>query len=98
MEDASRQDDQVLKLRAAGQSFATIARTTGYGRAAECRDAFSRALRRRPVDERAALRLQEVARLDAMADVFPKSPKLEEAEIAERLRAVDRLRTRLLAG
>jgi hypothetical protein len=32
-----------------------------------------------------------------MADVFRRSPKLEEAEIAERVQAVDQLRTRLLA-
>jgi len=32
-----------------------------------------------------------------MADNFRRSPKLEETEIAERVRAVDQLRTRLLA-
>ena len=100
MDDTSDEmrDEQVLELRAAGQSFTAIAKTLGYERAGKCRDAFNRALRRRPVEERAALRLEEVSRLDAMADVFRRNPKLEEAEIAKSLRAVDQLRTRLLAG
>lgn len=92
-----RRDEQVLELRAAGQAFTAIAKTMGYERAAQCRDAFTRALRRRPVEERAALRLQEMARLDAIDDVFRSSPGLDEEETAQRLRAVDQLRTKLLA-
>ncbi|HEY1634348.1 MAG TPA: hypothetical protein VGF64_06290 [Acidimicrobiales bacterium] len=95
--DTSGRDDQVLELRNAGQSFAAIAKTVGYGRASETREAFNRALRRRPVEVRDALRLQEMVRLDAMAEVFRNSPKLDEEEIAQRLRAVDQLRTRLMA-
>jgi hypothetical protein len=97
MDDTSRRDDQVLDLRAEGQSFTAIARTVGYERADETREAFNRALRRRPEAERATLRGEEMARLDAMADVFRRSPKLDDEEIAQRLRAVDRLRARLLA-
>jgi hypothetical protein len=95
--DTSSRDDQVLELRNAGQSFAAIAKTVGYGRASETREAFNRALRRRPEEVRAALRLQEMVRLDAMAEVFRNSPKLDDEEIAQRLKAVDQLRTRLMA-
>jgi hypothetical protein len=38
-----------------------------------------------------------MVRLDAMADVFRNSSKLDAEEIAQRLRAVDQLRTRLMA-
>jgi hypothetical protein len=38
-----------------------------------------------------------MVRLDAMAEVFRNSPKLDEEEIAQRLKAVDQLRTRLMA-
>ena len=45
----------------------------------------------------ADLRQQEMGRLDAMADVFRSKQDLDGDEIAQRLRAVDRLREMLLA-
>jgi hypothetical protein len=46
---------------------------------------------------RADLRHQEMGRLDAMADVFRSKQELDGDEIAQRLRAVDRLREMLMA-
>ena len=97
MDDTSTRDDEVLELRTAGQSFAAIARKQGHGRASEAREAFNRAIRRRPAKVRAGLRIQEIARLDAMVEAFRSSRKLDQAEIAKRLRAVDQLRASLVA-
>jgi hypothetical protein len=97
MDDTIERDDQVLELRTSGQSFTSIAKTVGYGRASETREAFNRALRRRPVEVRAALRSQEMVRLDAMADAFRSKSNLDDEEIGRRLRAVDQLRASLLA-
>lgn len=58
---------------------------------------------RTPFDLRTAerdgltIRQHETARIDAMADVFRSNQDLDSKEIAQRLRALDRLREMLLA-
>jgi AraC-like DNA-binding protein len=97
MDGSSARDDQALELRVKGKSFTAIATALGYERPLEAREAFIRALRRKPEDVRADLRHQEMGRLDAMADVFRSKQELDGDEIAQRLRAVDRLREMLMA-
>jgi hypothetical protein len=97
MTDTATFDDKALELRGSGQSFAAIAKTLGYERTHQANEAFNRALRRKPPVEQDSLRRQESARLDVMADGLRASHRLEAGEIAQRLRAVDRLRAMLLA-
>jgi hypothetical protein len=97
MDSTSARDEQALDLRVQGQSFPSIAEALGYDRPLMARQAFIRALRRKPEAVRADLRRQEMARLDAMADVFRSSQNLDAEQIAQRLRALDRLREMLLA-
>jgi hypothetical protein len=94
--DGVARDDEALRLRVQGKSFAAIAGVLGYGRAYEANEAFNRALRRRPLHEQATLRVGELARLEAMADGIHDSRGLSPDEIASRLRAVERLRAMLL--
>jgi hypothetical protein len=97
MDSASARDEQALELRVKGKSFSAIATALGYERPLDAREAFIRALRRKPEAVRDDLRRQEMDRLDAMAEVFRSSQNLDSEEIAQRLRAVDRLREMLLA-
>jgi hypothetical protein len=97
MDSTSARDEQALDLRVKGKSFTAIAKALGYERPLLARQAFIRALRRKPEAVRADLRQQEMGRLDAMADVFRSNQDLDDEEIAQRLRAVDRLREMLLA-
>jgi uncharacterized membrane protein len=97
MNDTSTRDEQALDLRVQGKTFSAIATTLGYERPIKAREGFNRALRRKPEAVRANIRQQEMARIDAMADVFRSSENLNSKEIAQRLRALDRLREMLLA-
>jgi hypothetical protein len=90
-------DDQVLELRGHGRTFAAIARTVGLERADDAVLAFNRALRRRPPDEQDGLRRAEVARLDRWELRIRDDEQLDEATTERKLRAIARLRTRLLA-
>jgi hypothetical protein len=97
MDGTSARDEQALELRVKGKSFSAIATTLGYERPLKAREAFIRALRGKPEVERADIRTQEMGRLDAMAEVFRSRQDLDSEEIAQRLRALDRLREMLLA-
>jgi uncharacterized membrane protein len=97
MNDTSTRDEQALDLRVQGKTLSAIATTLGYERPIKAREGFNRALRRKPEAVRANIRQQEMARIDAMADVFRSSENLNSKEIAQRLRALDRLREMLLA-
>ena len=97
MDSTAARDEQALDLRVKGKSFPAIAKALGYERPLLARQAFIRALRRKPEAVRADLRRQEMGRLDAMAEVFRSSQNLDSEEIAQRLRALDRLREMLLA-
>jgi hypothetical protein len=92
-----QQDERVLQLREKKRSFAAIARIIGYERASEAPVAFNRALRRRPPREQEALRKAELIRLDALAQRVRENKELTAADAARRLKAVERLRTRLSA-
>ena len=59
--------------------------------------AFNRALRRRPPKEQATIRQAELARLDDMAKRVRDNKELTADAVSRKLKAVDRLRTLLLA-
>ncbi|MGH9179110.1 MAG: hypothetical protein ACRD0N_11235 [Acidimicrobiales bacterium] len=90
-------DDEVLRLRTDGKSFATIARALDFERARDANAAFNRALRRRPESEQVALRRNEQDRLDRLAEVVKADEALGADVRARRLLAVDKLRAKLLA-
>jgi hypothetical protein len=95
--DELARDDTALRLRAGGKSFVAVAQALSYGRAHQANDAFNRALRRKPAEERASLRREELTRLDTMAEGVRASEQLGPDDVARRLRAVERLRTMLRA-
>jgi hypothetical protein len=97
MVDTPARDEEALELRTRGQSFGAIATTLGYQRAHEANEAFNRALRRKPPEQRANLRREELARLDALADGVRANKQLGPDDIVRRLRAVELLRLMLLA-
>jgi hypothetical protein len=97
MESTSARDEQALDLRVQGKTFSAIATTLGYERPLKAREGFNRALRRKPEAVRANIRQQEMARIDAMADVFRSSENLDSKEVAQRLRALDRLKDMLMS-
>ena len=91
-------EDRILELRVQGKSFAGIAKTLGLDRPCQANDAFNRALRRQLPARRAALRGQELTRLDALADGIRAHRELGADGLARRLRTVARLRTMLMAN
>ena len=74
-----------------------IAEALGMGRASDANEAFNRALRRRPSEEQATIREEENRRLDRLARAVSAGESRTAEDIAKRLRAVERLRTRLMA-
>lgn len=90
------QDDQALELRSSGASFSRIAKEIGFDTARQANDAFHRALVRRPAAERTTIRNAESARLDALEQRVRRDTVIEADDRAKRLRAIDRLRNRLL--
>lgn len=74
-----------MALREEGRSYAAIARTLGFKRAGDAREAFLRELRTRPDDERKLLVQRELERLD----------KLEARIRAKELEEPGKLETRL---
>lgn len=97
MVDTVITDDRVLELRSRGRSYGAIAKTVGFERAREAHEAFQRALRRRPIREQSTLRVEELRRLDLLARRIETNPNLTADALARKLRALDRLRDRLLA-
>jgi hypothetical protein len=97
MDDTKKRDDQVLKLRSEGKSFAGIAKTLGLSRPSQANEAFNRALRRQPAAKQDALRQRELVRLDALIEGVQANAELAPDDVARRLRTVERLRAKLLA-
>ena len=93
---AVAQDEEALKLRSAGKSFSTIAKTLGYERSHHANEAFLRALRRQPPAQRSNLREAEAARLEALATKIRAREDLSPTQVQKRLRAVERLRQTLM--
>ena len=90
-------DDRALELRVKKRSFAAIARIVGYDHVSEAQAGFNRALRRRTPKEQASIREAELGRLDDMAQRVRDNKELTADAVARKLKAVERLRTLLLA-
>jgi hypothetical protein len=97
-DDSSDRDEKVLVLREEGRSFAGIARELGLEKTLDANAAFNRALRRKSPAEQETLRSHEIARLDALAERVRGRDDLDEAEVARRIRSVDRLKRTLLSA
>jgi hypothetical protein len=95
---SARDEDKIFELRVQGKSFAGIAKTLGLDRPCQANDAFNRALRRQQPAKRAALRGQELIRLDALADGIRAHTELGADGLARRLQTVARLRAMLMAN
>jgi hypothetical protein len=91
-------DERVLNLREEGRTFASIARALGLEGSLQANAAFNRALRRRPTDEQVSVRDHEMARLDALGERLRQRDDLSEADMARRMRSLDRLRKTLLSA
>ena len=89
-------DRETVVLRSAGTSYAAIARRLGLPDARHAHDAFTREVRRRPAEERAALRDAEAARLETLAGRTQARTDLDAGQVAKRLRAIERLRQTLM--
>lgn len=96
MADPAPTDDRVLELRSGGQSFGAIAKTLGLDSPRAAHDAFHRALRRRSPSEQAALRDQEVVRLDTLSRRLQGRAHLDDGQLAAQLSVVRRLREQLI--
>lgn len=90
-------DEQALVLRRQSKGFRRIAEALGLSRANDANEAFNRALRRRPPEEQAVIRREENDRLDRLRDAVAADTNRTKEEIAKRLRAIDRLRARLMS-
>lgn len=95
--DPTEIDEQALVLRRQSKAFGSIAEALGLSRATDANEAFNRALRRRPPEEQVTIRVEENGRLDRLRDAVTADAGRTKEEIAERLRAVDRLRARLMS-
>ena len=89
-------DEQALVLRRQSKGFGRIAQALGLSRAHDANEAFNRALRRRSPEEQATIRSEENDRLDRLRDAVSADTSRTKDEIAKRLRAIDRLRARLM--
>jgi hypothetical protein len=85
-------DERVLKLRAEGRAFASIARELDLQNGYQAILGFRRALARRPVEERSRQREEELARLDRMAESVHSRSELSEEDVNARLATLDRVR------
>ena len=90
-------DSKVLALREQGRSFARIARELGLDGSLPANVAFNRALRRLPAADQEVARRREMARLDALGERLRQRDDLDKAEVARRMRSLDRLRKALSA-
>ena len=89
------QDDKALEMREQGRSYAAIARALGLPAGLDANAAFNRALRRQPNDEQDLLRGREAARLDALSKRVRLRSDIDEAEVARKVRSIERLKKRL---
>ncbi|HET6916889.1 MAG TPA: hypothetical protein VFH56_12435 [Acidimicrobiales bacterium] len=82
-------------MREQGRSFAAIARTIGLKRAADARQAFLRELRGLPDDERQALVVREMGRLDKLEARIRSRDAEEPEKLETRLGALAAMRASL---
>ena len=90
-------DEQALTLRSQSRGFGKIAEALGLSRASDANEAFNRALRCRPPDQRATLRAEENHRLDLLAGAVKADATRSKEDVDKRMKAVERLRSRLMA-
>lgn len=95
--DNTNIDEQALTLRIQSKGFGKIAEALGLGRPSDANDAFNRALRLRPPEERASIRAEENRRLDRLAGAIKADANRSKEDVDKRIRAIERLRTRLMA-
>jgi hypothetical protein len=98
MPEGRLRDEQALVLRDRGLSFAGIARELDLAGAIEANSAFNRALRLRSAAEQSALRVREVARLDALSERLRTRQGVSEEELARQMHGVQRLRKTLFVA
>ncbi len=95
-EESTENDDQALTLRGQSKGFGKIAEALGLARANDANEAFNRALRRRPAEEQVTIRAEENGRLDRLARAVTADENRSKEEVDKRLRAIERLRRRLM--
>ncbi|MGH9226570.1 MAG: hypothetical protein ACRD2W_22925 [Acidimicrobiales bacterium] len=96
-EEHTETDEQALVLRSQSKGFGRIAEALGLAKANDANEAFNRALRRHPPEEQVTIRAEENSRLDRLARAVSADQTRTKAEVDERLRAIERLRRRLIA-
>lgn len=84
-----------MALREQGRSFAAIARTLGFKRAGDARQAFLRELRSRPDEERQGLVAHELDRLDKLEARIRTRDAEEPDKLQTRLGALAAMRESL---
>lgn len=90
-------DEDALRLRDEGRSYAAVARSLNLKRSNDAHAAFIRALRQRPDDEKALLIGREQIRLDQLEARIRDRDKDDPTRLDRRLIALERLRTSLLS-
>jgi len=88
-------DDQALKLREGGATYAVIARRLKMEKSTDAHQAFIRAVRARQGDERQQLVTTEGARLDQLEARVKARHGDDPETLARRLQAVENLRAAL---
>lgn len=89
-------DEQALVLRRQSTGFGKIAQALGLERAHDANEAFNRALRLLAPEEKATVRAEEGRRLDRLATAVSADGTRSKEEVDKRLRAIERLRSRLM--
>jgi hypothetical protein len=89
-------DEEALRLREAGNSYAAVARSLNLKRANDALAATRRALRQRPDDERATLIEHERLRLEQLEARIRGRDKDSPERLERRLAALESLRNGLV--
>ena len=90
-------DERALALRRQSKGFGAIAQALGLARPSAANEAFNRALRQQSPEEQATIRSEENGRLDRLRHAVTADTKRTKEEIRKRLRAIERLRDRLMS-
>lgn len=85
-------DEEVVALRERGQSYSAVASALGMKRATNAQEAFVRAMRSLPENERKALQGREAARLDQLEVRIRSRDANEPVKMERHLVALEALR------
>jgi hypothetical protein len=88
-------DEDALRLREEGRSYAAVARSLNLKRSNDALAAFLRAMRQRPDGERAELISRERGRLDQLEARIRDRDKDDPTRLDRRLGALEKLRSSL---